>query len=107
MTSGTERPPAGTGASVPHERLVVAGVPILIEAGSVLMPTFGAPDWLFRVYALVVIAGFLIALVISPALLDYTVNGRIVDRPGCASERACPRLPRSRTASRSAAARCD
>jgi crotonobetainyl-CoA:carnitine CoA-transferase CaiB-like acyl-CoA transferase len=27
---------------------------------------------------------------LSPALLDYTVNGRIVDRPGCASERACP-----------------
>ena len=38
---------------------------ILIEAGSVLMPTFGAPDWLFRVYVLVVIAGFLVALVIA------------------------------------------
>ncbi len=23
---------------------------ILIEAGSVLLPTFGAPDWLFKAY---------------------------------------------------------
>jgi TolB-like protein/Flp pilus assembly protein TadD len=38
---------------------------ILIEAGSVLMPTFGAPEWLFRVYVLVVIAGFLVALVVA------------------------------------------
>jgi crotonobetainyl-CoA:carnitine CoA-transferase CaiB-like acyl-CoA transferase len=27
---------------------------------------------------------------LAPAVLDYTVNGRIVDRPGLASDRACP-----------------
>lgn len=27
---------------------------------------------------------------LAPAVLDYTVNGKIVDRPGLASERACP-----------------
>lgn len=38
---------------------------ILIEAGSVLMPTFGAPEWVFQAYVIVVIAGFLISLVIA------------------------------------------
>ena len=27
---------------------------------------------------------------LSPAILDYTVNGRVVDRPGLESERCCP-----------------
>jgi crotonobetainyl-CoA:carnitine CoA-transferase CaiB-like acyl-CoA transferase len=27
---------------------------------------------------------------LSPALLDYTVNGRVLDRPGLDSDRACP-----------------
>lgn len=38
---------------------------ILIEAGSVLLPTFGAPEWFFKVYVLLIIAGFLLALVLS------------------------------------------
>ncbi len=38
---------------------------ILIEAGSVLLPTFGAPDWFFKAYVLVVIAGFLLTLLLS------------------------------------------
>lgn len=38
---------------------------ILIEAGSVLMPTFGLPPWLFKIYVLVVIAGFLVAVVFA------------------------------------------
>lgn len=53
MTNGTERPPAGTGASVPHERLVVAGVPILIEAGSAALAG-RITDWMHRALALTV-----------------------------------------------------
>lgn len=47
---------------------------ILIEAGSVLMPTFGAPDWRFRIYVLVVITGFLIALAIA-RVFEITPEG--------------------------------
>ncbi len=38
---------------------------ILIEAGSVLMPTFGVPDGVFKVYAVIVIAGFVLATIFS------------------------------------------
>ena len=38
---------------------------ILIEAGSVLLPTFGAPEWFFRVYVLIVAAGFVVSLVVA------------------------------------------
>lgn len=38
---------------------------ILIEAGSVLLPTFGAPEWVFRAYVLVVLAGFILAMIIA------------------------------------------
>ncbi len=38
---------------------------ILIEAGSVLLPTFGAPDWVFKSYVIVIVAGFVVAMVIS------------------------------------------
>ena len=47
---------------------------ILIEAGSVLMPTFGAPDWLFRIYVLVVVAGFLVA-VVAAWIFEITPEG--------------------------------
>jgi TolB-like protein/lipoprotein NlpI len=38
---------------------------ILIEAGSVLLPTFGAPEWFFRVYVLVIAGGFVASLVLA------------------------------------------
>jgi len=38
---------------------------IIIEAGSVLLPTFGASESAFQIYAVVVIAGFLASLVLS------------------------------------------
>jgi TolB-like protein/Flp pilus assembly protein TadD len=41
------------------------GAWIVIEAGSVLLPTFGAPEWFFRVYVLVIMGGFLVALVLA------------------------------------------
>ena len=36
---------------------------ILIEAGSVLLPTFGAPEWVFRSYVIFVLFGFAVSLV--------------------------------------------
>ncbi len=50
------------------------GAWILIEAGSVLMPTFGAPEWLFRAYVLVVIAGFIAALIFA-WIFEVTPDG--------------------------------
>lgn len=38
---------------------------ILIEAGSVLLPTFGAPEWFFKIYILIVLFGFIVALIIA------------------------------------------
>jgi TolB-like protein/tetratricopeptide (TPR) repeat protein len=38
---------------------------ILIEAGSVLLPTFGAPEWFFRVYVILVLAGFVLSIIIA------------------------------------------
>jgi len=38
---------------------------ILIEAGSVLLPTFGAPDWVFKAYVIVVMVGFIVAMVVA------------------------------------------
>ena len=38
---------------------------ILIESGSVLLPTFGVPEWFFRVYVIIIGAGFVVSLVIA------------------------------------------
>jgi len=38
---------------------------ILIEAGSVLLPTFGAPEWFFKVYVVLVMGGFVISIIIA------------------------------------------
>jgi TolB-like protein len=38
---------------------------ILIEAGSVLLPTFGAPEWFFKVYVMLVFAGFVVSLIFA------------------------------------------
>ncbi len=52
---------------------------ILIEAGSVLLPTFGAPDWVFRSYVIVVVIGFVIALVIA-WVFEITPEGVRLER---------------------------
>jgi TolB-like protein/Flp pilus assembly protein TadD len=52
---------------------------ILIEAGSVLLPTFGASDEWFRAYVLVVIAGFVVAVVLA-WLFQWTPEGVRLDR---------------------------
>ena len=38
---------------------------ILIEAGSVLLPTFGVPEWFFRAWVIVIFIGFIVALVLA------------------------------------------
>ncbi|MGB5334745.1 MAG: hypothetical protein WBN07_03925 [Woeseiaceae bacterium] len=56
---------------------------ILIEAGSVLLPTFGAPEWFFRVYVVIVLLGFLLAMIIA-WIFEITPDGvrreRDIDR---------------------------
>ncbi len=52
---------------------------IIIEAGSVLLPTFGADETIFQVYVIVVIAGFLISLV-AAWVFEITPEGVKLDR---------------------------
>lgn len=52
---------------------------ILIEAGSVLLPTFGAPEWFFKGYVILIIAGFLLALMLA-WLLELTPEGVKLDK---------------------------
>jgi len=56
---------------------------ILIEAGSVLLPTFGAPEWFFRAYVVIVLCGFIVSMIIAwvfEATPDGVVRERDIDR---------------------------
>ena len=52
---------------------------IIIEAGSVLLPTFGADEGTFQVYVIVVLTGFLVALV-SAWVFEMTPDGVKLDK---------------------------
>lgn len=52
---------------------------IIIEAGSVLLPTFGAPEIAFKIYVIVVIAGFLASLVFA-WVFELTPEGVKLER---------------------------
>ncbi len=52
---------------------------ILIEAGSVLLPVFGAGESLFRAYVIVVIAGFAVAVALA-WWFEWTPEGVKLDR---------------------------
>jgi TolB-like protein/Tfp pilus assembly protein PilF len=52
---------------------------IIIEAGSVLLPTFGASEGFFQVYVIVVVAGF-VASVILAWIFQVTPEGVKLDR---------------------------
>ncbi len=53
---------------------------IFIEAGSVLLPTFGAPDWFFAtVYVPVAIGGFIVAMIIA-WVFEITPDGVKLER---------------------------
>ena len=47
---------------------------LLIQAGSILFPTFEAPGWVMKVFVMVVAAGFPIALIIAWAF-ELTPEG--------------------------------
>ncbi|MDH4055442.1 MAG: FlgO family outer membrane protein [Gammaproteobacteria bacterium] len=52
---------------------------ILIEAGSVLLPTFGIPDSFFKTYVIIVSAGFAITLILS-WVFEVTPDGIKLER---------------------------
>lgn len=38
---------------------------ILVEAGSVLLPTFGVPQWFFKIYVIIVLVGFFVSIIVA------------------------------------------
>lgn len=52
---------------------------IMIEAGSVLLPTFGIPEAFFKTYVIIVMAGFVLALIIS-WVFEFTPDGVKLER---------------------------
>ncbi|MGB5687799.1 MAG: tetratricopeptide repeat protein, partial [Woeseiaceae bacterium] len=68
---------------------------IIIEAGSVLLPTFGASETVFKVYVVVVAIGFLVSLV-AAWIFEVTPEGvkleRNVDRTASITPRTGRRL---------------
>ena len=66
---------------------------ILIEAGSVLMPTFGASESAFQLYVLIVIAGFLVSLVLAWAF-EVTPEGVKLEKNVDRSDSITPRTGR-------------
>jgi TolB-like protein/Flp pilus assembly protein TadD len=67
---------------------------ILIEAGSVLLPTFGVPEWFFRVYVLVILAGFVVSLVLA-WVFELTPDGVRLDSEVDRSKQASPKRGKS------------
>ncbi len=65
---------------------------ILIEAGSVLLPTFGAPESFFRPYVIIIVIGFFASLIFT-WVFEVTPEGVKLDRDGDHSAAA----PRSRS----------
>src|SRR5918992_4845176 len=47
---------------------------LLVQAGSILFPTFDAPGWVMKVFVIVIAAGFVIALIIAWAF-EMTPQG--------------------------------
>ena len=66
---------------------------IIIEAGSVLLPTFGASELAFQTYVLVVIAGFLAALVFA-WVFELTPEGVKLEKNVVRSESITPQTGR-------------
>jgi TolB-like protein/Tfp pilus assembly protein PilF len=66
---------------------------IIIEAGSVLLPTFGASESAFKVYVVVVVAGFLASLVLA-WVFEMTPEGVKFERNVDHSESITPKTGR-------------
>ncbi len=67
---------------------------ILIEAGSVRLPTFGVPEWFFRAYVLVIFAGFIASLIIA-WVFEITPEGVKLDSQVDRSKAAAPNRSKS------------
>ena len=67
---------------------------IIIEAGSVLLPTFGASESAFQLYVLVVLVGFLISLVLA-WVFEMTPEGVKLEKNVDRSESVTPRTGRT------------
>ena len=52
---------------------------IIIEAGSVLLPTFGASDTTFQIYVILVLAGFVVSLILA-WIFEVTPDGVKLDK---------------------------
>ena len=66
---------------------------IIIEAGSVLLPTFGASESAFQTYVIIVVAGFLVSLVLA-WVLEVTPEGVKLEKNIDHSESITPKTGR-------------
>ena len=66
---------------------------IIIEAGSVLLPTFGASETAFKIYVIIVVAGFLASLVVAWAF-EVTPEGVRLEKNVDRSQSITPRTGR-------------
>jgi TolB-like protein/Tfp pilus assembly protein PilF len=66
---------------------------IIIEAGSVLLPTFGASESAFQIYVIVVVAGFLVSLVLA-WVFEVTPDGVKLEKNIDRSEPITPKIGR-------------
>ena len=66
---------------------------IIIEAGSVLLPTFGASEMAFKVYVVVVVIGFLASLVVA-WIFEVTPDGVRLEKNVDREESITPRTAR-------------
>ena len=66
---------------------------IIIEAGSVLLPTFGASESAFKVYVVVVVIGFLVSLVVA-WIFEVTPEGVKLEKNVDRSESITPKTGR-------------
>jgi TolB-like protein/Flp pilus assembly protein TadD len=66
---------------------------IIIEAGSVLLPTFGASESAFQTYVIVVVAGFLVSLVMA-WVFEVTPEGVKLEKNVDRSESITPKTGR-------------
>ncbi len=67
---------------------------IIIEAGSVLLPTFGASESAFQVYVVVVLAGFLVSLILA-WVFEVTLEGVKLEKNVDRSESITPQTGRT------------
>ena len=66
---------------------------IIIEAGSVLLPTFGASESVFQIYVVVVVVGFLVSMVVA-WVFEVTPEGVKLEKNVDRSESIAPKTGR-------------